>query len=165
MASAVTSQNEQMVNVPSLPSNPVSVRVDLVAQDQPVLGQLVGDGEHGGPHPLVVGRQELQDRDQQEGRVELLVAVVLAEAAPRVDALVEDLGLQVVGRLAPLLGPVVVLADPGHVGAAVHGHPAQDLGGREVLGIAPDLPDALVGVARVRDGGLDQAWRGPPTPV
>ena len=58
--------------------------------------------------------------------------------------------------LLPLLGPLVVLSDPGHVGAAIHGHPAQDLGGGELLGLAPDLPDALIGVARVGDGGLDE---------
>ena len=33
-----------------------------------------------------------------------------------------------------------------------------------MLGIAPDLPDPLVGVRGVRNGGLDHAWRRPPTP-
>ena len=37
-----------------------------------------------------------------------------------------------------------------------NGHPAQDLGRGEVLRIAADLPDALIGVAGVLDGGVDQ---------
>ena len=37
-----------------------------------------------------------------------------------------------------------------------------DFGGGEMLGVAPDLPDALVGVAGVGDGRVDQGWPGPP---
>ena len=60
------------------------------------------------------------------------------------------------------VGPLVVLAGPGQVAAPVHGHPAQDLGGGELLGVAPDLPDALVGVAGVFDGGVDEAGQALP---
>ena len=39
-----------------------------VAQDEAVLGQLVGDRDHGGADPLVVGRQEAHQRQQQQRR-------------------------------------------------------------------------------------------------
>src|ERR1700733_4921310 len=64
--------------------------VDLVAQYEPVLGQLVGDGQHGRAYPLVVQRQEPEDGDQQQRGVELVVAVVLAEPPALVDPLLED---------------------------------------------------------------------------
>ena len=68
------------------------MRVDAVAQHQAVLGELVGDREHGGAHALVVAGQEAHDRDEQVRRVEVRGVVVLHEDAPVVDALVEDLG-------------------------------------------------------------------------
>ena len=46
------------MNVPSSPARPSSVSLDAVAQHQAVLGQLVGDRQHGGADALVVGRQE-----------------------------------------------------------------------------------------------------------
>ena len=42
--------------------------VDLVAEDEAVLGQVVGDRVDGRPHPRVVGGQEAQQRDQQQSR-------------------------------------------------------------------------------------------------
>ena len=64
---------------------------------------------------------------KQQGGVQLVVGVVLAEAAPLVDPFVQDLGLELVGGLAPAVGPLVILAGPGHVAAPIHGHPAQRL--------------------------------------
>jgi hypothetical protein len=55
MASAVTSQNEQMVKIPPSPSKPGVCTLCPVAQDQAVLGQLVGDGQYGRFDALVVG--------------------------------------------------------------------------------------------------------------
>ena len=110
MASADTSQNEQMVNVPSSPREPVVGVVDPVAQDEAVLGELVGDREDGGAHPLVVAGQEAHDRDEQVRRVERLGAVVLGEHAAVVGALVEDLGLDLLGRGLPALDALVVVA-------------------------------------------------------
>ena len=51
-----------------------------------MVGQLVGDREHGGAHPLIVGRQEAHDRDQQARGVERVGVVVLDEHAALVDA-------------------------------------------------------------------------------
>ena len=65
MASAETSQNEQIVKVPScVVREPVVGAVDPVAQHEAVLGQLVGDREDGRAHAFVVGWQEAHDRDR-----------------------------------------------------------------------------------------------------
>ena len=70
--SAETSQNEQMVKLPSSPREAVVGLLDLVAQHQAVHGQLVGDRQHRGADPRVVRRQEAEQRGQQQGRVERL---------------------------------------------------------------------------------------------
>ena len=44
--------------------------VDAIAQDQPLFGELVGDRQHRCPDARIVGRQEAQQRCQQERRVE-----------------------------------------------------------------------------------------------
>ena len=54
--SADTSQNEQIVNVPSSLAKPSSVCVDSIAQHQAVVSQLVGDRQHGGADPRIVQR-------------------------------------------------------------------------------------------------------------
>ena len=77
--------------------------VDLVAEHEAVLRQLVGDREHGRAHALVVGRQEADDRDQQRRRVERVGVVVLAEHAALGDAVLEDVGADLVGDRLPLL--------------------------------------------------------------
>ena len=64
--SADTSQNEQIVNVPSSLAKPSSVCLDAVAQHQAVLGQLVGDREHGRSDSGIVGRKEPNQRHQQQ---------------------------------------------------------------------------------------------------
>ena len=52
---------------------------DLVAEDEPVLGQVLGDRLDRRPHPRVVGGQEAEQRDQQGRGVERVGVVVLAE--------------------------------------------------------------------------------------
>ena len=71
-----------------------------------MLGELVGDREHGRADPLVVGGQEADQRDQQGGGVERVGLVVLAEDAAVADAVVEDVLLDPVGLGAPALGPL-----------------------------------------------------------
>ena len=76
--------------MPSSPLQPVVGLLDLVAEDEAVLGQVVGDRLDRGPHPRVVGREEAQQRDQQGRGVERVGLVVLAEDAVA-DAALEDL--------------------------------------------------------------------------
>ena len=80
-ASADTSQNEQMVNVPSSPENPVSVpstrsgrtRSSLVSSS--AMARTVA-------HALVAGRQEPHEQKQQQRGVQIAGLVMLAEHAP-----------------------------------------------------------------------------------
>ena len=81
IASAETSQNEQIRNVPSLPGEAVVGLVGAVAQDEAVLGQVVGDRVDRRAQALVVGGQEAEDRREQRRRVERVGLVVLAQDA------------------------------------------------------------------------------------
>ena len=103
-ASAETSQNEQMVKRALLARQAVVGLLDPVAQDQSVDGELVGDGEHGRPHARVVGREEPDQRHQQQRGVERVGVVVLGEDATLVDAVRADVGVDLVGRGLPALG-------------------------------------------------------------
>ena len=139
--------------------------VDPIAQHQTVLGQLVGDGEHGGLDAVVVGRQEAHDRDQEERRVEVLGAVELRERTPVVEPLLDHLGLDRVGRGLPLLDAFGVVALAGEPHTTVGRDPAHDLRCDEVLRVPAHLPDALVGLGVARRSPGRRTQLSPPTPA
>jgi hypothetical protein len=97
--------------------------------------------------PLIVRRQEPQQRHQQQRGVQRRGLVVLAEHAAVVDRVGADVGVDFVRGLAPGAGQVLILAQRGQPRAAVGGDPAHHLGGGEVLRLAADLPDAPVRLA------------------
>ena len=97
----------------------------------------------------VVGRQEAHQRGQQQRRVERLAAVVLGQHAALVDAVGQDVLLDLLGRKLPFRGLAVLSGHPGDLGAAVDGDPAHDLGGGEVLQLTAHLPDPGIGLAPV----------------
>src|SRR5689334_18133327 len=128
--------------------------LDLVAEDEPVLGQLGGDRLDRGAHARVIGRQEAQQRDQQGGGVEGVGLVVLAKDAPAHAAL-EDLLPHAGRRALPLLGQLVDPETAREASAAVDRDPDHQLRGDVVLGFAARLPDSLVGVWPGRDRRFD----------
>ena len=95
-----------------------------VAQHQAILGELVGDRQHGGPHPRVVRRQESEQRHQQQGGVQGVAAVALGKHAPGVHAVGQDVGLDLVGHHSPLLGEALGTLKFGQFGTPVQRHPA-----------------------------------------
>jgi hypothetical protein len=104
---------------------------------------------------LVLGGQEAQERHEQARRVERVRVVVLGEHAALVEPVGQHVGVDLVGRDLPGARLLLVAAQPGQARAAVHGHPAHDLGGGEVLGIPAHLPDPAVGLAPVLHRALD----------
>ena len=86
---------------PLLAGQAVVGLVGAVAQHEPVLGQLIGDRQHARPQDLVVAWEEPEDRGQQRRGVERLGVVVLAQHASLVDAVLEDVGLDLRGGLCP----------------------------------------------------------------
>ena len=66
--------------------------IRAVAQDEPVLGQLVRDRDYGCPQPGVIARKKAEERRQQDRRIERFRVVVLAEHASLVDPALEDVG-------------------------------------------------------------------------
>jgi hypothetical protein len=132
-----------------LTAEPVLGFRDAVAQYQFVLGELVRDRQHRRAHPRIVGRQEPDQRYEQQGRIERGGLVVLAEHTPLVGSVRADVRVNLVGRQLPVRGPLLVAAQPGELRAAIGGHPAHDLGGGEVPGRAPHLPQPLVGAGPV----------------
>ena len=121
-----------------------------VAQDEAVLGQVVGDRVDRLAQALVVARQEAEDRRQQRGRIQGVGVVVLAEHAV-LHAVLQDVGLYLLGGGAPGGSELRAAADLRQLGGAVHGDPAHELGRHVVLRRAAGLPDPLVGIAP--DGG------------
>ena len=138
-----------------LARQPVVGLLDAVAQHQPVDGELVGDRQHRGADPRVVGRQEAQQRHQQERRVQRVGVVVLREHAALVEGVGADVGVDLVGRRSPALGQLVLLPDAGQ--RAPRSAATQHITLDEVkcCGLAAHLPDAAVGLAPVLDRALD----------
>lgn len=147
IASAETSQNEQMRNVPSRPDRPSVGLLGAVAKHEPVLGQLVPDGERGLVEALVVGREEPGHRREQRRRIERAGFVVLAENPSLADSVRNHVGVDLLACGAPRRPELGITADLGEGSRAVKGYPAHDLRGRIVLRLPARLPDALVRVA------------------
>ena len=103
IASAETSQNEQIRKVPSLPENPVVGLVGAVAEHESVLGQVGSDRVDGGAQSVVVGRKEAEDRGEQHRGIERVGLVVLAQHALVGRPMGEDVGADLLSGLAPLL--------------------------------------------------------------
>ena len=121
--------------------------LDPVAEHQAVHRELVRDRPHRRHHPRVVGGQEAEEGHEEERGVEGGLAVPLREDAALVHAVGADVVLDLLGPCLPVLGQLVLTLEPREAGAAVDRDPAHELGGREVLQRAANLPDALVGLA------------------
>src|SRR3954447_21866649 len=126
-----------------------------VAQDEPVLGELLVDRVDGRDDALVVRRQEADERDHQAGGVERIGLVVLAEHAAFVDGVRADVGVDLVGHALPAGRLGRVLAQAREPRAAIARDPAHELRGGEVARLAAHLPDAAVRLAPVADRVLD----------
>jgi hypothetical protein len=109
-----------------LAGEPVVGLVGAVAQDEAVLGQLVGDREHAGAEPLVVAGEEAEDRGQQRRRIERVGRVVLAQGPASVDAVLEDVGADLLGLGGPAARELVVAAQRAELRRAVERHPAHE---------------------------------------
>src|SRR4051812_37863923 len=88
---------------PLLAGQPVVGLVGAVAQHEPILRELVGDGVHGRAQALVVAREEVEYRRKQRRGAERVGRVVLAKAAATVHAVLEDVGLYRLCGRGPLL--------------------------------------------------------------
>ena len=97
--------------------------------------------QHGGPDPLVVGRQESGQHHQERGGVERVGLVVLAEDALLGHPPLQDLGADLVGHRAPAPLELPLAAQPGQPRGAIHRHPAHQLGRHVVARSPPRLPD------------------------
>ena len=82
---------------------------------------------------------------------------MLAEHAPLVGAVGADVCMDLFGSLTPAGGAVAVPTQLGQLGAPIGRDPAHHLGANELLGRAPHLPDALIGLLPVGQRRLDLA--------
>ena len=98
-------QNVQRKKAPFAGRQPVDGRrllVVPVSEDEAVLHQLAAHRLERAAHPRVVGRQEAEERDRQQARVESLPVVVPDEGAELlVVAALEHLGVDLVANAAP----------------------------------------------------------------
>src|SRR5207244_2410592 len=84
-----------------------------VAQDEPVVGELVRDRVDRRAQTFVLAREEAEDRRQENGGVERVGRVVLAEDSTLADAVGEDVGLDLLRGRAPALDELGVPANLG----------------------------------------------------
>ena len=96
-------------------------------------------------HPRVVGRQEADERDHEQARVEPLGAVEADEGVELgVEPLAKHLLVDLGADLAPAVGRAAAAEPLDRLHAPVEGDPGHHLGVREVPSRAADLPDAVV---------------------
>src|SRR5437763_1009763 len=88
-------------------AEPVVGLVDAVAQHEAVEREVLADRQHRRLDALVVGRQEAHERQQQARRIQRVGLVVLTEHAVVAHAMLEDVGLDLLGDLLPLLGDLL----------------------------------------------------------
>ena len=123
----------------------------LVAPDEAVDHQPLQHGVDGGHHQRVAPVHEVDRREEEQGRVERGLPEDVDEAAAvGVHPLLEHHGPAGVGLGPPARDPVgaVAVQGLGQPHAPVEGHPHEHLRVHELPGVAPDLPDAVVGVAQ-----------------
>ena len=114
----------------------------------------VRDRDDRGPHPRVVGRQEAEQHPEEHRGIERGGSVRLREDAAFVDAVLQDVGLDLVGHRTPAIDEVGVAHRLGQQRAAVERHPAHDLRRGEVARLSAVLPDPPVGLAPPFDRAL-----------
>ena len=136
-----------------------------VAQDEAVLGELVGYGQDARAQPLVVGGQEAEERGEQGRGVEGVGGIVLAQHAAAVDAVLEDVGLDLLGGRRPDRTGLRFTGDVRQPRRAVQSDPAHELGRHVMLGLAARLPDALIGLAPDRGRALGLRLHDRPKPA
>ena len=69
--------------------------------------------------------------------------------------MLENVGLDLLGDGAPLLGIALLALALGQLGPAVERHPAHHLRRREVLRLSAHLPDSAIGLTPVLDRLFD----------
>ena len=112
-----------------------------------MLRQLVRNRQHGFSQAIVVAGQEPEQGRQQQGRIQRVGLVVLAQDAPLADTVLEDVRADLIGDSLPVLLELRIAADLGQLRRAVERDPAHELRRDVVLRRAACLPDALVGLS------------------
>src|SRR5262245_56710448 len=119
-----------------------------IAEHEPVLEQLPLDRLDRAANPRVGRREEADERQQQEARIELLRPVRLREGAELgFEAALADVPVDLVPDVSPAVGgpfEVVLLDRPYRT---VERDPGHRLGVDEVAAAAADLPDPVVRLA------------------
>ena len=151
------SQNVHGRNAPSPGRKAVVRLVALVAHHEAVAHQLRLDRGDGAAHTDVAGRQEVDERDHQQARVELRAAVCLHERVSiRVEAVGADVVVDLLAHLAPFLQRSLTAELLDRAYRAIERHPRHYLRMSEVLARPAHLPQAFVGLAPVIDHELHQ---------
>jgi hypothetical protein len=113
------------VKVPSSPGESVVGLLGAVAQDEPVPGEFIGDGADSGTHGWIIGGQEPDEGNKEEGGIEVCRAVGLDEYAAVVDTVATDVLMDLLGDGVPLPGIFSLAMQAGQSGAPVQGDPVQ----------------------------------------
>src|SRR6266498_4157760 len=125
-----------------------------ITQYQSAVCQFVGDREHRATDPLVLGREEANKWQEQHRGVERVAVVMLGKDAPLVDPALAHVGVDFLRGCRPSAGSLPIGSQCRQTSAAIRRHPAHHLGRGEVLGLAAHLPDAMIRLPPVGQGGL-----------
>ena len=118
-----------------------------VPVDEAVAHELTLDRGHGADHPWIVGREETDEWDHQQTRIQSLRAVELGEGVELdIEALLADLPVDLGAGRAPPVGRAVPAEALDGLNAAVERDPSHHLRVCEVPARAAYFPDAFVGL-------------------
>ncbi len=122
-----------------------------VAEYETVFCELLLDLLDRRADPGISGRKEAEKRDHQQACIESVRSVVLGERPDlRVVALLEDLGVDRITHLSPLVDGSLEPELLDRADRPVDSHPGHDLRMGEVPARATHLPDAVVGLLPAR---------------
>ena len=120
----------------------------VVPQHETVLHELALDRGDGATHSRVVRRQESDQRDKENARIERRRAVRLDERVlRRVKAMLANAGVDFAARPTPALNRAVQFELLDRSNRSIEGDPGHHLRVREIPPAAPHLPNSFVGIA------------------
>ena len=122
--------------------------IRFVAQDQSIENKVLRDRRYRVANPLIAGRKEAHNREEEQACIKAARAISLNEVTPAtIDAVATDVAVDASRQLPPSVSKAFRFAKMAGIGGAPEGEPRHDLGVCEVLGLAPDFPNAVVWLA------------------
>src|SRR5262249_26609319 len=123
----------------------IDISLGSITQHEAIDHELPLDRGDGAAHPWIICRQEANEGDEQQARVELAAAEALREGvALTVKSKPTNHRMHAVADFPPQFQRRLKIEPLGIAHRAIHGDPRHDLGKRELPATTSDFPDTLV---------------------